>query len=103
LFYFRTAYEWIWLPTDEKVPDKERRRLQSKELMLSFVWNSNACYLIGVLTNERKFEASSDADGILGRVSESGQGQRDGATRRLAVHADNSRPFTAITSILFVE
>jgi hypothetical protein len=42
-------HEFIWLPRDETVPERERYRVQSKKLMLTAVSNPRVFHLIDVL------------------------------------------------------
>jgi hypothetical protein len=48
-FYLSTDYEFVWLPRDEKVPQKERHIIQLKRFMLGVVWNPDAFHLVKVL------------------------------------------------------
>jgi hypothetical protein len=48
-FYLSTDYEFVWLPRDEKVPERERHTIQSKQFMLIIVWNPRGFHLIKVL------------------------------------------------------
>jgi hypothetical protein len=48
-FYLSTDYELVWLPRDEKVPERERYTIQSKKFMLTIVWNLRGFHLIKVL------------------------------------------------------
>jgi hypothetical protein len=56
-FCLSTDYEFVWLPRDEKVPERERHTIQSKKFMLTIVWNPRGFHLIKVLENGRKFNA----------------------------------------------
>jgi hypothetical protein len=38
-FYLSTDYEFIWLPRDENVPEREPHTIQSKKFMLTIIWN----------------------------------------------------------------
>jgi hypothetical protein len=38
-FYLSTDYEFASLPRDENVPEAERHTIQSKNFMLTIVWN----------------------------------------------------------------
>jgi hypothetical protein len=68
-FYLNTDYEFVWLPRDEKVPERERHTIQSKKFMLTIIWNPHR------LSQWRSTEAA-------------------GNERKLLVHADNARPHT---------
>jgi histone-lysine N-methyltransferase SETMAR len=102
-FYYTTNHESIWLPADEKVPERERKTVKSKKLMVTIVWNPNGFHFIDVFPNGSKFNAKYYTNKILSRVSEWRQETRGGATRRLIVHADNARPHTAAISTSFLE
>jgi hypothetical protein len=54
-FYLSTDCEFVWLPRDEKVPERERRIIQSKKFMLTIVWNPRGFHLITFLEKSRKF------------------------------------------------
>jgi hypothetical protein len=56
-FYPSTDYEFVWLPRDEKVPEKERHTIQPDKFMLTTVWNPPVFHLIKVLEKDRKFNA----------------------------------------------
>jgi hypothetical protein len=56
-FYLSTDYEFVWLPRDEKVPERERHTIQSKKCMLTIVWNPRGLHLIKVLEKGCKFKA----------------------------------------------
>jgi hypothetical protein len=102
-FHDTAAHEWIWLPTDEKTPEIERQTVQSKQLILTIVWNRNRFYLIDVLPNGCKFNASYSMNNVLDTVLEWRQGQRGGVARRLVVHADNARRYTTVISASLME
>jgi hypothetical protein len=69
-FDYMTVHEWRWLSTHEKVPEKKRRTVQSKKLMLTVVWNPNLFHLIDVLPNGCKFNTSYYVNNVLRRFSE---------------------------------
>jgi hypothetical protein len=50
-----THYEFVWLPRDEKVPERERHAIQSKKFTLTIIWNSRWFHLIKVLEKYRTF------------------------------------------------
>jgi hypothetical protein len=41
-------HEMIWLQADEKVAERERHTIESRELMLTIVWNPGGFHLINV-------------------------------------------------------
>jgi hypothetical protein len=49
-FYLNTGHESIWLPPDEKVPEKELHCVRSENLILTNVWNSNGFHVINALS-----------------------------------------------------
>jgi hypothetical protein len=51
-------YEFVWLPRDEKVPERERDTIQSKKFMLTIVLDPRELHLIKVLEKGRKFNAA---------------------------------------------
>jgi hypothetical protein len=57
-FYLNTDHELIWLPADEKVPEKEGHTVRSAKFMLAIVWNPNGFHLINVLSKGIKFNTS---------------------------------------------
>jgi hypothetical protein len=57
-FHPSTDYEFVWLPRDEKIPERERHTIQSTKFMLTIGWTSRAFDLIKVLGKGRKFNAS---------------------------------------------
>jgi hypothetical protein len=50
-------YEFVWLPRDDKVLERERHTIQSKQLMPTIVWNPRGFHLIKVLEKGGKFNA----------------------------------------------
>jgi hypothetical protein len=69
-FYPSTDYEFVWLPRDEKVPERERHTIQSKKFMLTIVWNPRGFHLIKALEKGRKFNAGYDVAEILEPLSQ---------------------------------
>jgi hypothetical protein len=65
-----TAHERLWLPTDEKVPEREGQNVQSKKLMLTIVGNPNGFAFIDIFPTGCKFNASDYVNNVLGRVLE---------------------------------
>jgi hypothetical protein len=68
-FYQSTDYEFVWLPQDEKVPERERHTIQSKNFMLAIVWNPRGFHLIKVLEKGGKFNAGYYMAEILESLS----------------------------------
>jgi hypothetical protein len=48
-FCLSTDYEFVWLPRDEKVPEREQYTIQSKKFMLTIVRNPHRFHLIKIL------------------------------------------------------
>jgi hypothetical protein len=38
-FYLSMGCGFVWLPRDEKVPEREQHTIQSKKFMVTIVWN----------------------------------------------------------------
>jgi hypothetical protein len=49
-FYLNTDHESIWLPADEKVPEREWHIIQSEKLILTIVWNISGFHLINLFS-----------------------------------------------------
>jgi histone-lysine N-methyltransferase SETMAR len=94
-FYLSTDYEFIWLPRDEKLPERERHIIQSKKFILMIVWNPCGFHLINVLEKGRKFNAGYYIAEIFEPLSQWRSIEAAGNERKLLVHADNARPHTA--------
>jgi hypothetical protein len=90
-FYLRTDYGFIWLPRDEKVPERERHMVQSKQSMLTIIWNPCGFHLIKVLEKGRKFNSGDYIAEILEPLSQWRSMETAGNERKLLVHADNAR------------
>jgi hypothetical protein len=69
-FHLSPDYELVWLPRDEKVPERERHTIQSKKFMLTIVWNPHRFHLIKVLEKDRKFNAGYCIAKILEPLSQ---------------------------------
>jgi hypothetical protein len=94
-FYLSTDCEFVWLSRDEKVPERERHTTQSRNFMLTIVWNTRGFHLIKVLEKGRKFNTSHYITQILEPLSQWRSIGPTGNERKLLVHADNGRPHTA--------
>jgi histone-lysine N-methyltransferase SETMAR len=88
-------YEFVWLPRDEKVPERERYTIQSKKFMLTIVSNPCGFHVIKVLEKGRKFNAGYYVAEICELLSQWHSIEAAGNERKLLVHADNARPHTA--------
>jgi hypothetical protein len=69
-FYLSTDYEFVWLPLNENIPERERQTIQSKKFMLTLFWNSPGFHLIKVLEKGRKFNAGYYIAEILEALSQ---------------------------------
>jgi hypothetical protein len=96
-------HELIWLLHGEKVPERERHTVQSKEFMLTIVWNPRQFHLIGVLPKGCKFNSSHYITEILLPLSEWRSADAHGRTRKLIVHADDARPHVSRQTIDYLE
>jgi hypothetical protein len=68
--YLSTDYEFVWLLRDEKVPERDRHRIQSKEFIFTIVWNPRKFHLIKVLNKGRKFNTGYYIAEILELLSQ---------------------------------
>jgi hypothetical protein len=93
----------IWLQSDEKVPETERHTIQSKQLMLTTVWNPSGVHIINVFPNGCKFNTSHYVTNILGPLADWHTVQARGSNRKLIIHADNARPHVATMTRQFLE
>jgi hypothetical protein len=94
-FYLSTDYEFVRLPRDEKVPERERHTIQSRKFMLTIVWNPGGFHLIKALEKGRKFNAGYYIAEILEPLSQWRSIETAGNERKLLAHADNGRRHTA--------
>jgi hypothetical protein len=69
-FCLSTDYDFVWLPRDEKVPERERHTIQLKKFMLTIVWNPCGFHLIQVPAKGRKFNAGYYIAEILEPLSQ---------------------------------
>jgi hypothetical protein len=95
--HLNTDHELIWLQPDGEIPERERRMIQSEQVMLTIVSNPSGFHLINVLPKgfKFKFNASYYITQILGLLSDWRRTQVGRTNRKLWVHADNARPHTA--------
>jgi hypothetical protein len=56
-FYLNADQECIWLPPDEKIPEREGHTAQSEQLILTILWNPNGFHVIIVFSKGIKFSA----------------------------------------------
>jgi hypothetical protein len=57
-FYLSTDYNSIWLQDGELPPERERKMINSKKLMVTIVWNPLGFHLIDVLPKGQTFNAA---------------------------------------------
>jgi hypothetical protein len=60
-FYFNMDHQLIWLQPDEKIPERERRTMQSEKVMITAMWNPSGFHLFKLRSKGSKFNASYDA------------------------------------------
>jgi hypothetical protein len=102
-FHRSTDHDMIWLQSDEKGPQRERHTIQSKQLMLTRVWNSSGFHLISVLPNGCKFNASHDVTNIFDPLADCRRVQARGWNRKPVFHADNPPAHVATMTEQFLE
>jgi histone-lysine N-methyltransferase SETMAR len=93
-FYLRTDYEFVWLPRDEKVPERERHTIQSKKFVFMIIWNPRGFHLIKILEKGSKFNTGHYVAEMLEPLSQ-WRSTEAGNKRKSLVHADNARLHTA--------
>jgi hypothetical protein len=94
-FYFTTDHERIWLPERTETPERERITVQSREMMVTIVWNPTGFHRIVALPKAMKFNADYYISHIRDSLTEWRRSQVRDSDQRLHVHADNARPHTA--------
>jgi histone-lysine N-methyltransferase SETMAR len=94
-FYLSTGYKFLWLPRDEKVPERGRHAIQLKKFILTVIWNPRGFHLIKILEKYRKFNAGYYSPEILKPLSQWYSIEAAGNERKLLVHAGNARSHTA--------
>jgi hypothetical protein len=55
--YFATNHDWIWLPEGTEAPERKRITVQSREMMVTIVWNLTGFCRIIPLPKGMKFNA----------------------------------------------
>jgi histone-lysine N-methyltransferase SETMAR len=101
-FYFSTDREMIWLAPGETTP-RERHMIQSPKIMVTVAWNTSGFHVLAALPKGIKFNARYYITDILTPIMEWRAGSGIRSPRKLIVHADNSRPHTAKSSMEFFE
>jgi hypothetical protein len=91
-FYLPADYEMIWLPDGDEVSDRENHMIQSLKLMLTFVWNPQGFQIVDAMPTGEMFPAACYIRNILTEIV-ARRGEK--GKRRLAVHADNAKTYTA--------
>jgi hypothetical protein len=94
-FSLSTDYEFVWLPRDKKIPERERHTIQSKKFILMIVWNPRGFHLIKVFEKGCKSNTGYYIAELFESLSQWRSIEAAGKERKLLVHADNARPHTA--------
>jgi hypothetical protein len=97
------VHELIWIQPDAEIPERERRTIQSGKVMLTIVWNPSGFYLSNVLPKWFKFNTIFHVTQILGRLSDWRRTQVGRTNRKLWVHANNARSYTATMTLQFMQ
>jgi hypothetical protein len=91
-FYFTTDHEQIWLPSEGRVPERERKMIQSPKLMLTIAWNPAGFHVIAFLPKGCKFNAQYYISEVLDPLVQWHRTRGRGRSNQiLTVHADNAR------------
>jgi len=64
-FYLETNYELVWLPSNESPPEKEKRMITDKKMMLTVFWNPEGFLVVDVLPHGQKFNSEYFINNIL--------------------------------------
>jgi hypothetical protein len=78
-FYFVTDHERIWLPGGTEAPEREWIAVQSREMMVTIVWNRTGFYRIVALPKGMKFSADYYISHIFDPLAEWRRGQVRGS------------------------
>ena len=64
-FYLETNYEMVWLPSNESPPEKEKRMITDKKMMLTVFWIPEGFLVVDVLPHGQKFNSEYFINNIL--------------------------------------
>jgi hypothetical protein len=92
IYNLATDHEQIWLRPGETLPERARHAIQNRKIRVTIAWNPLGFPLIVALPKWRTFNAEYYRDNILAALTQL-QPEDDG--RKLVVHADNARDYTA--------
>jgi hypothetical protein len=101
-FYYITDHELIGLPPDGKVPDLERVKIQSRNVILTIVWVSTGFAVVTALDRACKFNAGYYVSKVLTPLSEWWRERGGGNFGKLIVHDDSGRLHKATVSQQFM-
>jgi hypothetical protein len=71
--------------------------------MLTVAWNPSGFHVLTTLPRGLKFNAGYYTTEMLERIKNWLKGQGAGSTRKMIVHADNTKPHTAKLSMDFMD
>jgi hypothetical protein len=100
-FYLSTDHEFVWLPRDEKVPERERHTIQSKKIHTHDLSESARVPFDQGSRKRCKFDSGYYITKILKPLSQWRSIEAAGNERKPLVHADNARPHSAKLSIQY--
>jgi hypothetical protein len=88
-----------WLPPGEKPAVRERLTAKTPKIMLTIVWNTEGFHVVEIIPKGAKFDADYFCHSILrALVPDDG----DVGRRKMVIHADTSRPHTALRTRPFM-
>ena len=102
-FYLSTDYEQIWLPRGIDPPERERKMISSKKVMITIAWRPSGILLIKMLPKGRKFNSQYMIEEILTPLSEMLADVGNRGSRKYVIHMDNAKPHNAQTVQKFFE
>jgi hypothetical protein len=101
-FHLSTDHEPVGLAPEQVVPDRERKLMQSTQLMLTVAWNYSGFHYMPALAKGLRFNVGSYGTETLERIKKWLKGQGACSSRKLIAHADNGRAHMAKLSTDFM-
>jgi hypothetical protein len=87
-FYLKTDHEFIWLPLDGEIPERECHRVQSREMMFIIVWNLAGFHLIHSRSWRTQLNEIDDETKILSPLASLHETQVGKINRKLIWHSE---------------
>ena len=90
-----TNYEMVWLPSNESPPEKEKRMITDKKMMLTVFWNPEGFLVVDVLPHGQKFNSEYFINNILQPIYRSLSSRAKELGKTITLHFDNARVHTS--------